>query len=180
MPARIIREQLRTDPVAHFLWTQTREGWTFVSADGMMQLVNPAFAKMLGYSVGELEGHRFSEFTFGRDVAPHEREFQRLLSGEIPEYHMVTSYNTKHRHTVTVKLRAIAYESGALVLGQVLPIDTLAIEHLPDHEAKRVMSMLVGRWVVETISEHWKRLLLVLLVLIVGSRFPDLIAMFKK
>lgn len=163
------------DPLAKFLWENTREGWAFVKPDGTMSLVNPAFADMLGWSVPELTGRRFQEITVERDVAPDESMFKRMLSGDVTTYSMVKTYRRKVGGTVTCRLRALNFDTGVLVCGTLLPIDTLSLEQLPDEDAKRVLAMLVGRWAIE----NWKVIAVALLALAGMLRMDDLLALFK-
>lgn len=171
-----IREQVNgANPLACFLWNSTREGMAWVTADGTMQLVNPSFARMLGYGVGELQGRKFEEITAPQDVAPDVEQFRRLLRGEIDSYEFVKAYRRKPMGQATCRLKAIDYHTGILVVGSILPVDVLSLEALPDNEAKRVLAMLVGRWAIE----NWKTILTVLFALIGVIRIDDILKFFQ-
>lgn len=162
-------------PLAKFLWENMREGWAFVAADGTMEIVNPAFAEMLGWSVPELRGRKFQEITIGSDIGPDEEQLDRLIKGEIKHYTMVKSYRTKMGGVITAKLRVNAFEAGRIVCGTILPIDTLSLEHLPPEEERRVLAMLVGRWAID----HWKLMLTIFGVLGGVMRLDDILELLK-
>jgi len=171
-----VKAELKSrDSLAGYLWTEAREGMAFVSNEGKMELVNPSFARLLGYSVHELEGQTFSSITIGADVAHDIAEFEKLLSGEIREYTMVKTYNTKARTTITVRLRAVNFDTGLLVLGAILPVDTLSLEQLPPEDARKIISMLVGRWAVE----NWKKLACFLAAVMGIVRLDYILALFS-
>lgn len=170
-----IKNKIEDDDLVNFLWNETREGMAFVSNSGVMELVNPAFARLLGYTPRELEGKTFAEITLQSDIEADLAEFKKLLDKRIHSYTMTKSYITKMRQIVTVNLRAVNYKDGALVLGQVLPLDTLSLDQLPREEAKRVLAMLVGRWAVE----NWKLLLLILSVVAGISNIGEILGLLK-
>lgn len=154
--------------LASFVWNQSREGWAFVSPDGTMELVNPAFAKMLGYARSELQGRRFQDITAPNDLEGDMSEFERLLKGEIREYEFVKTYRGKSGN-VTCRLRAIDFDHGVLICGNILPVDVLSLEHLPEAEKKRVLAMMIGAWCVT----HWKLFLTILFALVGAMRIDD-------
>ena len=173
-----VREELNSPqhPLAQFFWQHTREGWAFVAPDGRMEIVNPAFAEMLGWSVPELTGLHFQDITIQGDVEPDEKMLGRLLKGDILSYTMVKTYRTKAGNTVTCKLKALNFDTGKLVIGTILPIDTLSLEHLPPDEEKRVIAMLVGRWAME----YWRRILAVLGGMIGLARIDHILDFFQS
>lgn len=150
-----VQDDLRQSPIATFLWSNTREGMAFVDAEGIIREANPALCEMLGYGQSELVGMHFREITVGRDVDADISEFAKLVSGQTREYTMVKTYRTKAQRLLRARLRVIPFETGVLFCGQVLPIDTLALDSLPPDDEKRIMSMLVGRWILE----HWRQVI---------------------
>jgi PAS domain S-box-containing protein len=148
-----VQDELRQSAIGAFLWANTREGMAFVDAEGIIREANPAMCEMLGYGHSELIGTHFREITMGRDYEADATEFASLVAGEIREYSMVKTYRTKAQRLLRARLRVIPFETGVLFCGQVLPIDTLALDSLPPEDEKRIMSMLVGRWVLE----HWRQ-----------------------
>lgn len=166
-----VRNELRDHPLSGFLWNSAREGMAFVDQHGVMAIVNPAFAKLLGYSVHELEGRTFASITISADT-PHDiAEFERLLAGEIEDYSMVKSYRGKIGSKITVALEARKYLNGTLLFGQIIPIDILSLEALPPEQETRIIQTLVGRWLLE----NWKKVLGILLLLITGARLDVLL-----
>lgn len=170
-----LNNALDNNRVAQILWRETREGMAFVDHDGVMRKVNPRFADLLGYAINEIEGKTFAEITIGSDQAADLVEFEKLLRGEQREYSMVKSYNTKDRSVITVRLRAVDVQTGILVLGQILPVDTLSLEQLPDSEAHRVLSQLIGKWVYE----NRKKVFMAFLAILGVVRIDNLIALFS-
>ena len=176
MNLETIRQEIRDKSSSFsFLWNNIREGLAFVDHEGIMRIVSPSFANFLGYSVGELENQQFSKITINQDVEADLDQFGRLCRGEIDEYQMVKSYNTKARNTITCKRRAVSHEGGTLVLGQILPVDTLSLEQLPEEDMHRVVSMLVGRLVFK----YKKRFFFGLLGLLGVSRLDQILEIFR-
>lgn len=150
-----VRDDIEKCPTAGFLWSNTREGMAFVDADGVIRDVNDAFVHMLGYSHRELSGKHFADITVHSDIEADRIEFREMVEGRKQSYEMVKSYRSKARRIVTCRLRVIPFESGVLFCGQILPVDTLSLDQLPPEDEQRIMSMLVGRWVLE----HWKQVI---------------------
>ncbi len=64
------------------IFEQVSLGVVLVKLDGRFSTVNPAFARLLGTTRGELEGKHFAEITDPRDVVAIEGWVQELLEGE--------------------------------------------------------------------------------------------------
>jgi PAS domain S-box-containing protein len=59
-------------------------GITLVTPDGMYLEVNPAMAKMIGYSPAELIGKAVRDFTYPEDLARRSQFIDALIRGRIP------------------------------------------------------------------------------------------------
>ena len=67
-------------------------GLTFLSADWQVLECNPAMCRILGRSEEELRARSATDFTHPDDRHLHERDQQRLLSGEIDSYEFEARY----------------------------------------------------------------------------------------
>jgi diguanylate cyclase (GGDEF)-like protein/PAS domain S-box-containing protein len=67
-------------------------GKAIVAAEGQCLRINDSFAKMLGYSVNELMGRHFSEFTHPEDVGLSQPWLDEILSGESDNYQIEKRY----------------------------------------------------------------------------------------
>lgn len=67
-------------------------GKAIVAAEGHCLRINDSFARMLGYSVDELLGRHFSEFTHPEDVGLSQDGLDGILSGENDSYQIEKRY----------------------------------------------------------------------------------------
>ena len=175
-----IRKELDNRSLSNFLFHNTREAMALVLEDGTMEIVNTAFAQLLGYTPSQMEGMNFKDITSYKDDAKEDfKTFKDLLDGKIPHYDMVKTYDTKgKREKVTCRLRAIKYpvdvDDQIVVMGQVLPIDVLNLSQLPKEDEKRIIQMLVGRFLVE----NWKTCLGILAGISGISNIDRILGMF--
>jgi PAS domain S-box-containing protein len=80
-----------------------------VSSKGTFLAVNPAWARLLGYSRGELIGNHFRTITHPSDINTDEAEVNRLLTDPTADgYSMVKRYLSKQGASVWVELHVIA------------------------------------------------------------------------
>ena len=77
------------------LFEAAATGMNWSAIDGRLLEVNQSFCAMLGYSRGELLAKTIDELTHPDDVAADQREFDRLLSGEIASYTIEKRYRHK-------------------------------------------------------------------------------------
>ena len=67
-------------------------GMALSTPGGIMKVVNPHLARMLGYAPYELAGRSFAEITYPEDVPANVDGLQRMIRGEIPTYEMEKRY----------------------------------------------------------------------------------------
>jgi PAS domain S-box-containing protein len=72
---RVSEERFRS------IFEQVYFGVALASLDGRFSTVNPAFARLLGYTCEELQGEHFTEITHPQDVAAKQEQMQTLLAG---------------------------------------------------------------------------------------------------
>ncbi len=65
------------------------------SPKGNFSKVNPAFCKLLGYTVEELTGRPFSEFLHPEDLIQTKGEFDEMITGERKAVNFVNRYRSK-------------------------------------------------------------------------------------
>jgi diguanylate cyclase (GGDEF)-like protein/PAS domain S-box-containing protein len=79
-------------------------GITLTDSQGRLLRVNPAFARMIGYSERELVGRPFAEFTHPADAAENTRLYRRLMEGLIDRFQMDKRYLRKGGSELWVRL----------------------------------------------------------------------------
>jgi PAS domain S-box-containing protein len=70
-------------------------GIALIDAGGRIRTANPAFGAMLAYSAEELRACTLQRITPVEDRAPTHRRVERLLAGEVREYHVQRRYQRK-------------------------------------------------------------------------------------
>jgi PAS domain S-box-containing protein len=84
-----------------------------VSREGIIEHVNDAWFKLLGYSYGELVGKHFREITHPADLSSDENEVKRLISNPDAEgYSLAKRYISKRGAVVWVELHVAAIRTG--------------------------------------------------------------------
>jgi PAS domain S-box-containing protein len=73
-------------------FNQAAMGMCQVAPDGTLLMVNQKLAEILGYSVEELVGKKFHEFTYPDDLSNNVEKLDAMLSGEIPSYTIEKRY----------------------------------------------------------------------------------------
>lgn len=104
-------------------FTYAAVGMKLVAPDGRMQQVNAAYCAMTGYTEAELLATTSQAITHPDDLLEFDRQFRRLLAGEIASFVMEKRYRRKGGD--------IAWERGSSALvrdaqGQPLHVVTLA------------------------------------------------------
>lgn len=62
--------------------------------------VNNAFCKMIGYSLGELENHRWQDITYPDDIEPTQKAIDKVISGEKDSIEFEKRYIHKDGHII--------------------------------------------------------------------------------
>ncbi len=75
-------------------------GMNLVSPEGRYLKVNQAYSDMMGYSIEELEGRTFHEFTHPDDLEKDQALVNQLNAGEIDSYQMEKRYFAKSGRTL--------------------------------------------------------------------------------
>lgn len=92
-------------------WEHSISGLAIVSRDGTIEEVNPQFARMLGFTVGELRGKKFTEVTHPGDVAEDMKMVEQVLTGQHPGYEMHKRYLHKMGQSVWARLKVVAIKN---------------------------------------------------------------------
>lgn len=101
-------------------------GLALVGIQGRCLEVNPALCQILGYRRDELLARTFHEITHPDDLLPDQRQFERVLAGEIDSYTLDKRYRHADGRVVwgrlTVSVRRDASGAPDCILGQLLDI----------------------------------------------------------
>ena len=99
---RIEAEQALRESESRFrtLFEDAAFGIAIASVDGQLLNCNPAFSKMLGYSLGELDNRPWSDVTHPDDIADNQALSEKLIRGEITSYRMEKRFIRKDGETV--------------------------------------------------------------------------------
>jgi len=126
-----------TDPrVIDAYWHRSPTPKALVSRDGIIELVNDAWYRLLGYAYHELVGKHFREITHPADLAADTAEVARLLRDRGEEgYSMEKRYISKRGAVVRVELHvtAIRAPSGDVDFFAVviIPLPEAALPPIP-------------------------------------------------
>jgi PAS domain S-box-containing protein len=91
---RVSEERFRS------IFEQVYLGVALAGLEGRFSTVNPAFARLLGYTCEELQGKHFEEITDPEDVAAKQDGLQRLLKEETGQVNLEKRYRRKSGETV--------------------------------------------------------------------------------
>ncbi|MEC9454976.1 MAG: PAS domain S-box protein [Pseudomonadota bacterium] len=99
---RIEAEQALRESESRFrtLFEDAAFGIAIATVDGQLLNCNPAFTKMLGYGLGELDNRPWSDVTHSDDVAENQALSAKLIRGEITSYRMEKRFVRKDGETV--------------------------------------------------------------------------------
>ena len=159
------------------IWNESLFGMAIVDREGVILDANPKLCEILGYTRSGLTGKNFRDITHPDDYDMDASEFTRLLSGEIDKYGMFKRYITKSGEIVGLKLKVVAVRKDGtveLILGQVS--EALKIVPLDDKQLKRAASVTLGKFIME----HWREVGFFLLVVLTGTKIPEIISLFIK
>src|SRR3954465_14428343 len=81
-------------------------GMVITSIDGRWIKVNPHFCEILGYTIEELTGKNFSQFTYVEDLENSNNQVKLLLSGEIEHFEIEKRYIHKNGQLIHVLLNS--------------------------------------------------------------------------
>ena len=87
------------------LWEHCVIGLAKVGEDGAFLDVNPAFCKMLDYTVVELQKMTFQQITHPEDIDDNIEMHNRLLEKRLDSYIIAKRYITKFNKIIWVKLK---------------------------------------------------------------------------
>jgi PAS domain S-box-containing protein len=118
---RVSEERFRS------IFEQVDFGVVLASLDGRVSTVNPAFARLLGYTCEELQGKHFAEISHPQDAATIKERLQALLEGETGQISLERRYLRKSGESVwcttSISLLHDAAGRPAYFLGMVQDID---------------------------------------------------------
>ncbi len=77
---------------------------TVMREDHMIEMANPAFCDMVGYSLDELQQMTFDDFTFPDDTEGEAYRYEQLIRGEIDQFTRIKRYVHKDKSIVWVNL----------------------------------------------------------------------------
>jgi PAS domain S-box-containing protein len=104
-----------TDPrIVDAFWHRSPTPKALVTRDGIIEIVNDAWFRLLGYAYHELVGKHFKEFTHPADYAADSAEIARLIRDRGEEgYSLEKRYISKRGSIVRVELHVTAIRSGS-------------------------------------------------------------------
>jgi PAS domain S-box-containing protein len=110
-----VDDSLLSDPrVVDVFWHRSPTPKALVSRHGVIELVNDAWFRLLGYAYHELVGHHFKEFTHPGDLSADSAEIARLIRDRGEEgYSLEKRYITKSGAIVRVELHVSAIRSDS-------------------------------------------------------------------
>ena len=118
---RVSEERFRS------IFEQVHLGVAVASLDGRFSMVNPAFARLLGYTPEEMQGKHFLEVTHPQDAAAKQERLEALLEGGAGQVNLETRYLRKSAESVwcstNISLLHDAAGRPAYYLGMVQDID---------------------------------------------------------
>ena len=116
--------------------------------NGCIVSVNEEFDELLGYGPSALNGKHFREFTVPSDAASDEKEFNRLMSGEIDHYSMVKSWITKQGLIVAGKMHVSRTNTGDVLYA------IAQINHLMSEEQMITIATIAQNTIREEIGDR--------------------------
>lgn len=87
----------------HDVFEHVITGIAITDSGGRFLECNPAFCRLLGYSLEELRGIVFSSVVHPDDIAENQRQMQRLQQGEISSFDIVNRYIRKDGSPIWVQ-----------------------------------------------------------------------------
>jgi PAS domain S-box-containing protein len=118
---RVSEERFRS------IFKQVCFGVALASLDGRFSTVNPAFARLLGYTCEELQGKHYQEITSAQDAAVKQERLQSLLEGGVGQVSFEGRYLHKSGQSLwcatNISLLHDAAGCPAYFLGMVQDID---------------------------------------------------------
>jgi PAS domain S-box-containing protein len=118
---RVSEERFRS------IFEQVSFGVALTSMDGRFTTVNPAFARLLGYTCEELQGKHFTEITHPQDATEKQGRLQTLLEGGAGQVALEARYRRKSGESVwcatNISLLHDAAGHPSYFLGMVQDID---------------------------------------------------------
>ncbi|MGB0890297.1 MAG: PAS domain S-box protein [Solirubrobacterales bacterium] len=185
MPVPTVEQLQDVRTLAGFLFQKSHEGVSLVDDDGVIAVVNPAFAEMLDYTPHELAGQRFADLTSKPDTEANLKAFEDLVAGRLKTFRMSKQYHAKHssdlvRCDVTVEVlpevcRVQPTQSTRLIIAWISRVHVLDVQDLDAEAQRKVLIQMVGGVMVE----QWRLSLGALLLLIGVIRVDDLFGMLR-
>jgi len=121
-------EALRQSEEKHRMLIENIQDGVFIIQDGVLQFVNEAFARMVGYTVEELTGREFREFIAPEDMEMVLDRYHRRLAGEnvAREYEFRVLYRDGiTRIIVNMNVGLIDYRGMVASMGTIKDITEL-------------------------------------------------------
>lgn len=165
----------RNPNLVETFWDEAMFGMAIVNTEGVIIDANPKLCELLGYPYSALVGKTFHDITHPDDYQMDANEFNRLKAGEIDRYGMFKRYITKSGEVIGLKLKVVAVRADGnleLILGQVS--DAHKIIPLDAAQIKKVTQASLGQFVFE----HWKEVGIFILIIMLGTKFPDILKAF--
>lgn len=124
------------------------QGLTVVDKNSTFEYVNPAYANMLGYAVGELVGKSPTDFTVGADQALLAEEKKRRLQGAASTYESRLVH--KDRHEVPVVITGVPRQQNGDVNGAIAVVTDLTLQKQTEQALERQVQELTALHAVAT------------------------------
>ena len=171
---RKLAEQALGESEAKFrsLFEDTTFGITITGLEDQMRICNPAYCKMLGYGLGELDDVPWATYTHPDDIAEDALLSDRLLRGEIDSYQIEKRYLRRNGEVLwahlTVSIIGHALKSSRIQVATIEDITERkrAQDALKESEADLARAQEishVGSWLwdiagdnIEWSAEHFR------------------------
>lgn len=99
------------------------QGLTITNSEGVFQYANPAFSKMVGYTIGELTGKRPHDITDVKSLRTLNHARSLRLKGESSSYEVTTRH--KNGHLLDVMVTGVPYFREGKFAGTIASINDI-------------------------------------------------------
>ena len=121
------------------IFEHSSTGMVLTDLNGNLVQVNPAFARMLGYTREELATRPFNDITHSEDIQNSQQQFKALCQGQQEVSHFDKRYVSKSGNAVWVNINAILFKD---VSGTPLYVITHALDITERKKSEKLQTIL--------------------------------------